>query len=113
MTWCTSCQQGMRWRVRRWWGEPRPDDFDAPDDGAQLVHPATYVVGRRQPALVVEDHLGDVRIVGPLPDPARGTLTTQHERLVGSMDWALERLQTIPGSLETRDPAPIPKLRGR
>jgi high-affinity iron transporter len=49
---------------------------------------------------------------GRLPT-LRALTAREHERLVGSMDWALERLQTIPGSLETRDPAPIPKLRGR
>ncbi|MDQ8043216.1 MAG: EfeM/EfeO family lipoprotein [Solirubrobacteraceae bacterium] len=34
----------------------------------------------------------------------------ERQRLVGSLGWALERLQAIPGSLETQDPATIPKL---
>jgi iron uptake system EfeUOB component EfeO/EfeM len=34
----------------------------------------------------------------------------ERERLNGSLSWALERLQRIPGSLETTDPVQIPRL---
>lgn len=43
--------------------------------------------------------------------PALGGLTHgEHASLDGSLSWALERLQLIPGSLETTDPVQIPPL---
>jgi aminoglycoside 6'-N-acetyltransferase len=41
--------------VRRWWGEPRPDDFDAPDDGAQLA----IVVGGAVAGLIQFEEVAD------------------------------------------------------
>lgn len=39
--------------------------------------------------------------------------TRERQRLVGSLGWALERLQAIPASLETQDPPTIPPLEAK
>ncbi|WP_051471420.1 EfeM/EfeO family lipoprotein [Patulibacter minatonensis] len=47
-------------------------------------------------------------------DPTTDALRpSERNALNASTSWALERLQTLPGSLETTDPPPIPKLPSR
>ena len=46
--------------------------------------------------------------------PALGQLTvSEREHLDGSLSWLLERLQLVPGELETQDTPVIPRLRTR